>query len=158
MIPADDVWARPMTDLYAILGVPRDADRAAIRRAYREMAHTAHPDAGGSPEAFARIKMAHDILTDEARRQRYDETGEVVEITVDNRRAQLMETLSSGLDQAMLRLARGTKPPKYVDMAKLTAEALRERRREWTNQRQEFEKTANWSRELLGRFSAASGD
>jgi curved DNA-binding protein CbpA len=147
-----------MTDLYAVLGVPRDADRAAIRHAYRDLAHTAHPDGGGTPEAFARIKLAHDILTDDVRRKRYDENGEISELTVDNRRAQLMETLSSGLDLAILKLARGGKPPKYADMAKLTGDALRDRRREWNDQRLEFEKTANWSRELLGRFSAASGD
>jgi curved DNA-binding protein CbpA len=42
-----------MQDLYAALGVARDADRADIRRAYRDKARSAHPDAGGSPEEFA---------------------------------------------------------------------------------------------------------
>ena len=91
-------------DLHAILGVSRDTDRAAIRREYWEKARVAHPDAGGSPEAFAPIKLAHDILTNEVLRKRYDETGEVDEPTPDNRRAQLMEMLSVALDHAMAKL------------------------------------------------------
>ena len=147
-----------MTDLYAVLGVPRDADRATIRRAYWRHARRAHPDGGGSPEAFALIKTAHDILTDEARRRRYDETGELGELTVDTRRAQLMEMLSVGLDLAMLKLSQHARVPKSLDMVHLTREALRERRQEWINQRHEFEKTAELSRDLLGRFEAASGE
>lgn len=147
-----------MIDLYAALGVPRDADRAAIRRAYRDKAHTAHPDAGGTPEAFAEIKLAHDILTDDVRRKHYDETGETGGLTIDSRRAALMETLSAGLDLALLNLSRQGKLPKYLDMVRLTRDALNVRRKEWNDQRVEFETTAALSRELLGRFSAASGD
>ena len=147
-----------MTDLYAALGVPRDADRAAIRRAYWKQARRAHPDAGGSPEAFELIKTAHDVLTDPARRRRYDETGELGELTVDTRRAQLAETLSMGLDVAMLRLSQQAKVPKCLDMVSLIGDALRERRQEWIDQRLEFEKAAERSRELLGRFATASGD
>ena len=147
-----------MTDLYAALGVPRDADRATIRRAYWKQARRAHPDAGGSPEAFELIKTAHDVLTDAARRRRYDETGDLGDLTVDTRRAQLTETLSMGLDLAMLKLSRQAKTPKCLDMVSLTGEALRERRQEWTDQRHEFEKAADRSRELLGRFTASSGD
>jgi curved DNA-binding protein CbpA len=69
-----------------------------------EKARTAHADAGGSPEAFAQIKLAHDILTNEVLRKRYDETGEVDEPPPDNRRAQLMEVLSVALDHAMAKL------------------------------------------------------
>ena len=147
-----------MTDLYAALGVPRNADRATIRRAYWKQARRAHPDGGGSPEAFALIKTAHDVLTDDTRRRRYDETGELGELTVDTRRAQLMEILSVGLDLAMLKLSQQSRTPKCLDMVLLTGEALRERRQEWIDQRHEFEKTAERSKDLLGRFKAASGD
>jgi curved DNA-binding protein CbpA len=147
-----------VTDLYAVLGVSRDADRPTIRRAYWKLARRAHPDAGGSPEAFALIKTAHDVLTDEARRRRYDDTGEAGELTVDARRAQLIEMLSVGLDLAMLKLSQRNQPPKCLDMVSLTGDALRERRREWDDQRREFERAAERSRELLGRFEAASGD
>jgi hypothetical protein len=147
-----------LTDLYAVLDVPRDADRAAIRRAYRAKARRAHPDGGGSPQNFAQIKTAYDTLIDSVRRRRYDETGEVGEMPINNCRAQLMEMLFAGLDLALLKLSQRAKLPKHANLAWLISEALRHRRQEWIGQRGEFEKTAKQSRELLGRFSTASGD
>jgi curved DNA-binding protein CbpA len=146
------------TDLYAVLGVPRDADRAAIRRAYRAKARGAHPDSGGSPQDFVRVKAAYDTLIDADRRRRYDETGEVGDVPIDTHRAELVEMLFTGLDLALLKLSRRSRPPKHANLVWLTAEALRLRRQEWTGQRQELEKAAELSRELRGRFVTASGD
>ena len=56
-----------IADLYHTLGVNRDAPMAAIRRAYRQAAKKAHPDAGGSAEAFALVKQASVILLDDAK-------------------------------------------------------------------------------------------
>lgn len=64
-----------MTNLYETLGVHPKADTAAIRKAFRKKAKTEHPDAGGSAERFGAISLAHDVLTDETRRRKYDETG-----------------------------------------------------------------------------------
>jgi curved DNA-binding protein CbpA len=147
-----------VTDLYAILGVPRDADRATIRRAYRDKARRTHPDSGGSSQEFEQVKAAYDTLIDEVRRRRYDETGEVPGAQVDRHRIQLMEILSVGLDLAMHKLSRRARPPKHADMVWLTSEALRQRRQEWIGQHREIEKAAERSRELLGRFSSASAD
>lgn len=142
-----------MTDLYVTLGVPKDADRAAIRAAYRKRAKSAHPDGGGTPKQFALVKMAHDTLTDEARRARYDETGEVEDKPVDNSRAQLLEMLAAGLDVAMVKLYERAKPPIHSDMVKLTKEALHMMRTDWTKQRREFQKNVDRSKELMGRWS-----
>lgn len=68
-----------MFDPYEVLGVARDAAAATIRKAYRRAAKTAHPDAGGTPDTFRALQRAHDILTDEQRRARYDATGNVDE-------------------------------------------------------------------------------
>lgn len=67
-----------MTDrsLYDELGVDKDADAGAIERAYRRRAQRAHPDKGGSPEKFHAVQHAYDVLSDEEKRKRYDETGE----------------------------------------------------------------------------------
>ena len=46
----------------AILGVGRDASADEIRTAYRRAAKRAHPDRGGSSEAFQRVRMAADVL------------------------------------------------------------------------------------------------
>src|SRR5580698_10305412 len=97
---AEAAMTEPSTDLYAVLGLSRDADQAAIRRAYRNKARHAHPDGGGSPESFARVKTAYDTLINDARRQHYDETGEFDDAPINN--AQVAEMLFAGLDLAML--------------------------------------------------------
>jgi hypothetical protein len=42
-----------------VLGVPSDADEAAIRNAYRALARVYHPDAGGDPGEFRRLQEAY---------------------------------------------------------------------------------------------------
>jgi hypothetical protein len=44
------------------LGVSEDADAVTIRRAWRVWARLAHPDTGGSPEQFDRLRHARDVL------------------------------------------------------------------------------------------------
>src|SRR4051812_16299705 len=64
-------------DYYAALGVPKDADAAAIKKAYRKLARDLHPDKNpNNAEAEARFKEvseAYDVLSDEKRRAEYDE-------------------------------------------------------------------------------------
>jgi len=143
-------------DLYAVLGVPRDANPAAIRRAYRSKARRAHPDGGGSAESFEQIKTAYDTLIDEARRRRYDETGEHDDAAAESRRAELIEMLFTALDLALLKLSQRAWLPKHANLVLVTAEMLRQQRQEWTGRRREFEKVAEQSRELLGRFITVS--
>jgi hypothetical protein len=68
-------------DPYAVLGVPRTATREEIARAYRRMAKRFHPDADtGAPHAsMARINDAWRILSDAARRARWDRAHTVVQ-------------------------------------------------------------------------------
>jgi len=73
-----------VTDLYTILGVKRTAARKDIHKAYRKKAKTAHPDSGGTVEAFNELVVAYSVLTDEKRRTRYDETGEIDPPRPDN--------------------------------------------------------------------------
>ena len=65
-------------DLYEILGVPRDASATEIKAAYRRLARELHPDVNGNPadqERFKEIAGAYEILSDPAKRQRYDTFG-----------------------------------------------------------------------------------
>ena len=66
-------------DYYAALGVPKDADAAAIKKAYRKLARDLHPDKNpGNADAEARFKEvseAYDVLSDTKRRAEYDEAG-----------------------------------------------------------------------------------
>lgn len=62
-------------DLYAILGVHRDATPEQIRSAYHALAHQLHPDAGAGEEAaerFALVSKAYAALRDPRVRERYD--------------------------------------------------------------------------------------
>src|ERR1700722_3546219 len=64
-------------DFYAALGVAKDADAAAIKKAYRKLAVKLHPDKNpGDAAAEARFKEvseAYDVLSDTAKRKEYDE-------------------------------------------------------------------------------------
>ena len=62
-------------DLYARLGVSKDADEAAIKKAYRMLALKKHPDKGGDPEEFKLIAEAYAILSDAEKKRVYDATG-----------------------------------------------------------------------------------
>ena len=64
-----------MPSLYDILGVSKTADTNEIKKAFKRAAMTHHPDKGGDPEKFKEIQKAHEILTDDHRRQVYDMTG-----------------------------------------------------------------------------------
>ena len=66
-------------DYYEILGVDRGADDKAIKSAYRKLAMKYHPDKNpGDKETeaqFKEINEAYEILSDEEKRQRYDQFG-----------------------------------------------------------------------------------
>jgi curved DNA-binding protein CbpA len=71
--------------LYETLDLDKAADAAAIKRAYKRKAKMTHPDkAGGSNEAFAKVSRAYLVLSDPARRARYDATGDIPEITPES--------------------------------------------------------------------------
>jgi curved DNA-binding protein CbpA len=74
----------PLTDLYEILGLKRTAGRKDIHKAYRRKAKTAHPDSGGTVEAFNELVTAYSVLSDEDRRSKYDDTGEIDPPRPDN--------------------------------------------------------------------------
>lgn len=68
-------------DFYAILGVPRDADQAAIKKAYRQQAMRWHPDKNPNNQEEAQKKFqdisdAYQTLSDPEKRRVYDQFGE----------------------------------------------------------------------------------
>jgi curved DNA-binding protein len=67
-------------DYYKILGVDRKASEEMIKRAYRKLAMQFHPDRNPgdkkSEEKFKEINEAYQVLSDPAKRSRYDQLGE----------------------------------------------------------------------------------
>jgi curved DNA-binding protein len=65
-------------DPYRVLGIPRDADEETIKKAYKALAKTYHPDLNKSPDAsdrFKEINAAWDVLKDPGKRKMYDTYG-----------------------------------------------------------------------------------
>jgi len=63
-------------DLYAILGLDKDASGEEIKRAYRKLARELHPDVNpAEEERFKEVTAAYDVLSDPEKRQRYDMGG-----------------------------------------------------------------------------------
>jgi curved DNA-binding protein len=66
-------------DYYAILGVPRTASDADVKKAFRKLAREYHPDVAKdkkrAEEKFKEVNEAYEVLGDPAKRKRYDELG-----------------------------------------------------------------------------------
>jgi molecular chaperone DnaJ len=63
-------------DFYAVLGVPKDADAAALKKAYRKLARSLHPDQNPGDAAaeakFKEVGEAYAVLSDAEQRKQYD--------------------------------------------------------------------------------------
>ena len=64
-------------DYYAALGVPKDAPTADIKKAYRKLATSLHPDKNpgnaAAEDRFKAVSEAYDVLSDDTKRREYDE-------------------------------------------------------------------------------------
>ena len=71
--------AETKRDYYEVLGVGRDADDAALKKAYRVLAKKYHPDTNpDNPEAAEKFKEASEayaVLSDPEKRRQYDQFG-----------------------------------------------------------------------------------
>jgi molecular chaperone DnaJ len=68
-------------DYYQLLGVPKNASTAEVKKAYRKLARKHHPDANAgdkeAEERFKEVSAAYDVLGDAERRKQYDQVREM---------------------------------------------------------------------------------
>lgn len=73
------IQAVEFRDYYKTLGVPRDAGADDIKKAFRKLAREHHPDLAKdkkvAEEKFKEINEAYEVLSDPAKRKKYDELG-----------------------------------------------------------------------------------
>ncbi|MEM9693658.1 MAG: DnaJ domain-containing protein, partial [Myxococcota bacterium] len=84
-----------MADLYSVLGVAKGASQQDIKKTYRKLAATLHPDknpGAANEKRFKDVTTAYEVLGDEKKRKLYDEFGEV--------------SLRPGFDEQQARAAR----------------------------------------------------
>lgn len=68
---------KEILNCYDILGVLPRATNEEIKKKYRRLALTQHPDKGGDPKKFALISAAYDVLGDEEKRNRYNKNMQI---------------------------------------------------------------------------------
>ena len=78
-------------DYYEILGVPRDASDADLKRAFRNLARQYHPDVArngrDAEDKFKEVNEAYEVLGDPSKRSRYDRLGSVFNESSDFRQS-----------------------------------------------------------------------
>lgn len=87
-----------MKDYYSTLGLSKDASEEEIKRAYRKLARTWHPDVCNHPQAkekFIEIHEAYEVLSNKKRRQYYDYYGFVSTDILDEIRRGMDSVLES---------------------------------------------------------------
>lgn len=63
-------------DYYEILGVGKNATKDEIKKAFYKLAHKHHPDKkGGNEKEFKQVNEAYQVLSDDAKRAKYDQYG-----------------------------------------------------------------------------------
>jgi hypothetical protein len=150
------IGVRRMTDLYSTLDIPASAAQAEIKRAYRKAAKRHHPDTPtGSQEAFHKLTRAYLVLSDPARREKYDRTGDIDEATVDNTLSQAVSIIVGSLMSAVDGYVKGaTSDPSAEDMVDVVRSFVRKNVTNFENQKRQMEKAQASLKDIAKRWSA----
>jgi curved DNA-binding protein CbpA len=121
---------------YDTLGVPKDADMATVKRAYRRKSRAVHPDRGGDHTAMVALNRAYQTLSDTSKRARYDETGQDTQaparVDIQARQA-IMSLFTQGIERT----------DDSVDLIALVREQITLNRERIAGQAAELKRKAN---------------
>lgn len=145
---------RAAATLYDELGVPPDASPSEIDRAYRRRARTAHPDTGGSSEAFHALSHAYEVLSDPSRRRRYDETGDDRPVRPDNLAAQALAHIEALIESVL----ESDVPFDDVDLVAAVRATLDRQKAEMAVAVADHERRARRAETMAARFHRRGGD
>jgi curved DNA-binding protein CbpA len=136
-------------DPYTELDLPRDAPQASIKPAYRKRAKATHPDSGGTKQSFNKTTRAYLILSDPARRSKYDRTGDADDVQPDNSVAISIGIVVGFFAHVAQQYAHGqiTDPAKF-DMVKLAREQFNQQIVEMQKHKKPIEKAAATLRKI----------
>lgn len=147
-----------MADLYRLLKVRRTATPDEITAAYRRLAMQFHPDRNpGDAKAAERFKVIQDayaVLSDPARRERYDETGDVGEPKTPNHVFMILGDLLVGALRAAA--SAGVRIQDVDLVAKMRQALANGRQRLRASELPIAAELAAW-KATLGRFIVAAG-
>jgi len=88
-------------NLYSIFGLTKHSfSQKKLKSRFRKLAKENHPDVGGDPAEFGRVKMAYDVLMDLNRKTLYDLTGEVDPKRQDNIENKALNFIFISIDKA----------------------------------------------------------
>lgn len=135
--------------LYTDLGIEPDAPPPDIKSAHRRAVKRLHPDNGetGDREKFEIVQRAFMILSDPAKRQRYDETGQFDD-QPDNRMAQMTAHIMGAFDQALAEIGAEFE---HVDVIARTKSYLTMRRGQLIQSKDRLDQEIAQHLKLLGR-------
>jgi curved DNA-binding protein CbpA len=142
-----------MIDLYKTLRLKKGAKAAAIKRAYRKRAMETHPDRGGSQEEFEEVKLAYEVLADDARRSHYDATGEFTREMPENPQAPVIPILFSAFSDVMAQVMQSGRKPAEEDLVERMRQWVHVKQTELDIRRQNILGPKRVLESLLGRFT-----
>lgn len=149
-------------NLYEVLGIDRDAEPAAVKKAHRKLAMKWHPDHNpGNPEAaaakFQEIQIAYDVLSDPARRAKYDATGVIDGNDPDNSVAQMIAALSTAFNEVMARVLGQGQDPTKLDLVAMMVAIFKDNEHAIEGAQSQFARNRSVLVKLRGRFEAPEG-
>lgn len=143
--------------LYQTLRLGRKATADQIKAAYRKAALKHHPDRNPgdekAAERFQAVKLAYDILSDPARRAKYDATGEIDSPVADNRQAELLKMLSNCLVEVVKGILQQGGRIEAENVVEHMKQAMKNGQGELTKQKRELEKVKKGLTATLERIT-----